>query len=190
MGHFRERDVIVSGSEDKTVKVWDPESGDCVRTLEGHYDKVTSVAMGHFGGRDVIVSGSEDKTVKMWDLESGDCVKTLNRRNAPVVVLKILKSPLRKVYQYRRFKVETESNNVNLFEKVGASSLFMASYQGQTKVATMLVAKGADKDKADNDGYTPLFVASLNGHTEVATMLVANGADKDKAANDGVTPLY
>jgi len=27
---------IVSGSNDKTIKVWDIESGDCLKTLEGH----------------------------------------------------------------------------------------------------------------------------------------------------------
>ena len=27
---------VVSGSEDKTLKVWDVETGECVATLEGH----------------------------------------------------------------------------------------------------------------------------------------------------------
>ena len=31
---------IVSGSYDKTVRVWDAQSGECVKTLEGHTDVV------------------------------------------------------------------------------------------------------------------------------------------------------
>ena len=27
---------VVSGSDDKTLKVWDVETGECVATLEGH----------------------------------------------------------------------------------------------------------------------------------------------------------
>jgi len=29
-------DTIVSGSSDKTLKIWDVESGKCLTTLEGH----------------------------------------------------------------------------------------------------------------------------------------------------------
>ena len=35
----------VSGSNDKTVKVWDLEAGTCVGTLEGHQSSVHSVAI-------------------------------------------------------------------------------------------------------------------------------------------------
>ena len=46
---------IVSGSEDKTVKVWDAATGQEVLTLKGHTGQVTSVAFSPDGKR--IVSG-------------------------------------------------------------------------------------------------------------------------------------
>jgi WD40 repeat protein len=65
---------FVSGSWDKTLRVWDSASGACLRVLEGHTDKVLSVcALGH--GR--IVSGSEDKTLRIWNAASGTCLRVL-----------------------------------------------------------------------------------------------------------------
>ena len=54
--------TIVSGSEDKTVKVWEAATGSLQRTLEGHLSYVTSVAFSPDG--QTIVSESVDKTVK------------------------------------------------------------------------------------------------------------------------------
>ena len=56
---------IVSGSEDKTLKVWDATSGQETLTLKGHTAGVLSVAFSPDGKR--IVSGSDDKTLKVWD---------------------------------------------------------------------------------------------------------------------------
>jgi WD40 repeat protein len=66
---------LASGSDDKTVKLWDAESGACLQTLEGHSNWVSSVAISPDGRR--LASGSYDQTVKLWDAESGACLQTL-----------------------------------------------------------------------------------------------------------------
>ena len=55
---------IVSGSEDKTIKIWDVYSGNLVKTLEGHTGWVYSCNFSPYGN--FIVSGSGDDTIRVW----------------------------------------------------------------------------------------------------------------------------
>ena len=57
---------VVSGSLDKTVRVWDVETGQCLAILKEHTAGVLGVAVTADGRR--VVSGSYDKTVRVWDL--------------------------------------------------------------------------------------------------------------------------
>jgi WD40 repeat protein len=68
--------TIVSGSLDRTVKVWDAHDGRLLRSLEGHTDSVNAVAVSPDGR--FIVSGSDDKTVKVWDAASGRLLRSLD----------------------------------------------------------------------------------------------------------------
>jgi hypothetical protein len=67
---------IVSASDDKTVKVWDAETGQLIRTLSGHDGIVSFAAYSPDGRR--IVSASSDNTVKVWDAETGRLISTLS----------------------------------------------------------------------------------------------------------------
>ncbi len=70
---------VVSGSLDKTIKVWDSVSGQELRTLRGHSDGVTCVDLSPDGMR--IVSGGQDKSVKLWDVNSGQEILRLVGHN-------------------------------------------------------------------------------------------------------------
>ncbi|ETO07348.1 Pfs, NACHT and WD domain protein [Reticulomyxa filosa] len=60
---------VISASNDKTIQVWDIESGNKIQTLEGHLHFVNDAKFSPDGN--IVVSGSEDKTIRLWDVKSG-----------------------------------------------------------------------------------------------------------------------
>ncbi|KAF8638957.1 hypothetical protein AX14_010146, partial [Amanita brunnescens Koide BX004] len=61
---------IVSGSGDKTIRVWDASTGvEILPPLQGHDDWIRSVAFSPDGTK--IISGSDDKTIRVWDASTG-----------------------------------------------------------------------------------------------------------------------
>lgn len=56
-------DTIISGSHDRSLKVWSLSTSHCVSTLEGHQGWISSVCATSDGKK--IVSGSHDSTLKV-----------------------------------------------------------------------------------------------------------------------------
>jgi WD40 repeat protein len=73
---------IVSGSYDKTVRLWDTVTGAALQTLEGHSGLVRSVAFSPDGTQ--VVSGSDDKTVRLWDAATGAALQTLKGHSSHI----------------------------------------------------------------------------------------------------------
>ncbi|KAJ2592645.1 hypothetical protein IWW49_000916 [Coemansia sp. RSA 1797] len=60
-------DHIVTGSRDRTVKVWDTNTLQCLRTLSGHDASVLCLKYDNTA----LVTGSSDSTVIVWDWATG-----------------------------------------------------------------------------------------------------------------------
>jgi eukaryotic-like serine/threonine-protein kinase len=68
--------LLVSGSADNSIKIWDLATGKLRQTLKGHRAPVTAVALSADGK--MLVSGSEDTTLKIWDIPTSTLLHTLS----------------------------------------------------------------------------------------------------------------
>ncbi|MEM7010366.1 MAG: TIR domain-containing protein, partial [Verrucomicrobiota bacterium] len=72
----------LSGSDDYTVRLWEIESGQCLRVFEGHSGWVISVAFSADGKR--ALSGAADKSLRLWEIESGACQRVFEGHSGRV----------------------------------------------------------------------------------------------------------
>ena len=75
------KNLVASCSYDKSVKLWNADTGAELWTVTGHQECVTSVHFSPDGKR--LVSGSWDKTVMVWDPSTGEQLCQLNVGYAP-----------------------------------------------------------------------------------------------------------
>ena len=69
------RTPLASGSDDCFIKLWNANTGECLRTLKGHMDHVRSVAFSPDGT--LLASGSGDNKIRVWNVNTGECLRTL-----------------------------------------------------------------------------------------------------------------
>nr|KAF6449995.1 dynein assembly factor with WD repeats 1 [Molossus molossus] len=77
---------FITGSYDRTCKVWNTASGEELLTLDGHRNVVYAIAFNNPYG-DKIATGSFDKTCKLWNAETGACYHTFRGHTAEIVCL-------------------------------------------------------------------------------------------------------
>ncbi|MDE0638759.1 MAG: WD40 repeat domain-containing protein [Candidatus Poribacteria bacterium] len=63
-----DKNILASGSEDKTVKMWDTNERKYLATLKGHEASVTAVAFSNDGR--TIASGDANKKIIIWDVKT------------------------------------------------------------------------------------------------------------------------
>jgi WD40 repeat protein len=64
------------------VRIWDIETGVCIRTLKGHICWIVALAVLNDG---MLASGSTDNTVRIWSYHSGECLWTLHAESGKVI---------------------------------------------------------------------------------------------------------
>ncbi|XP_072266205.1 dynein assembly factor with WD repeat domains 1 [Pyxicephalus adspersus] len=92
---------FITGSYDRTCKVWDTASGEELHTLEGHRNVVYAIQFNNPYGifqilqvclafnpqSTLVATGSMDTTAKLWDIKSGEEAFTLSGHSAEIISL-------------------------------------------------------------------------------------------------------
>ena len=56
---------IASANYDKTVRLWDIDTGNCYKMFSGHNDRINCLIK---LSRTQLVSGGDDNTIKIWEI--------------------------------------------------------------------------------------------------------------------------
>ena len=78
---------IISASDDHSIHVYSPTTGQQLRSLEGHEGGVWALA----ATKNTLVSGSTDRTVRVWNLSNGRCTHVFGGHTSTVRCLAIVK---------------------------------------------------------------------------------------------------
>jgi WD40 repeat protein/serine/threonine protein kinase len=72
---------LLSGSADKTARLWDRATGKTLHVLDGHTSSVMGVAFSPDGKR--VATGSADLTVRLWDAQTGKHILSFSGHTKP-----------------------------------------------------------------------------------------------------------
>jgi F-box/WD-40 domain protein MET30 len=75
--------ILATGSYDATIKIWDLETGQVLRTLTGHTMGIRCLQF----DENKLISGSLDKTLKVWNWRTGECISTYTGHSEGVIAL-------------------------------------------------------------------------------------------------------
>ncbi|MGB3200303.1 MAG: hypothetical protein WBA99_05345 [Nodosilinea sp.] len=77
--------LLASAGTDRTIKLWNSDTGHLLQTLQGHQSWVWAIA---FHPQEyLLASASYDQTVKLWDVATGECQQTLQGHDSSVLVV-------------------------------------------------------------------------------------------------------
>ncbi len=160
---------MISGSWDKTLKIWDIQAGKVLRILYGHTDQVTSVALMSDGKR--VISASLDNTLKIWNIETGKLIKTLNDHNGSVQAVAVFQDG-------KRVISASSDNTLKIWDiKTGNVLKTLKGHTGSVEaVAVLQDGKRVISASVDNtlkiwDTETGKILNTLGGHTNKVTAL-------------------
>lgn len=94
LGHVREisavefivdKKILITGSEDSSLRIWDIKSATEFYTLKGHNKKVTHLKYSD----NKLFSSSEDCTIIIWDFENKIIIKTLRDQSFPIIFISL-----------------------------------------------------------------------------------------------------
>lgn len=75
--------ILMTGSYDTTIKIWDIESGEEIRTLKGHEAGIRCLQFDDTK----LISGSTDRSLKIWNWRTGECISTYTGHSGGVISL-------------------------------------------------------------------------------------------------------
>jgi COMPASS component SWD3 len=144
--------MLVSGSYDEAVFLWDVRAARVMRSLPAHSDPVSAVDFVRDGT--LIVSCSHDGLIRVWDTSTGQCLRTLvHEDNAPVTSVTF--SP-----NGRYILAHTLDSCIRLWDYANGKGKCVKTYQGHGNAKYSLCGAFGTYGSRTSAAETFAFVAS------------------------------
>ncbi|CAL1280139.1 unnamed protein product [Larinioides sclopetarius] len=80
-----EKDLFISGSSDKTARIWSLKTGKALHVLKGHKGTVNGLVVDPEGK--MLFSGGGDGVICCWNIESGECIRQMTGHEGAILNL-------------------------------------------------------------------------------------------------------
>ncbi|KAF9495817.1 WD40 repeat-like protein [Pleurotus eryngii] len=164
---------IISASDDHSIHVYSPVTGELLRSLKGHEGGVWALA----ANKDILVSGSTDRTVRIWDLSTGRCSHVFSGHTSTVRCLAIVKPEI--------IDVELDGRIMTRQKWPKRPLVVTGSRDHSLRVWTLprpdepeyqgFGAEDTDADPGEDADENPYHRLHLEGHTLAVRALAARG---------------
>ena len=145
---------VFTGSDDRTVRLWDLPSEAPARTFAGHTDYVRSGGFmpGSMASSGLVVSGSYDRTVKLWDPRVEGRAAMTFKMGAPIE--SILPMPTGTTV------LASAENKIAVLDIVAGKPMHMIQSHQKTVTSLDLASKGERLVSGALDGHMKVFETS------------------------------
>jgi WD40 repeat protein len=165
---------IVTGSFDKTAKVWDVVTGREILTLKGNTLKVLSVIFSPDGKR--IVTAGEDTNAKVWDAQTGRELLTLKGHSDPIFSVAYSPDGKRIATGSGQYDKESKDKTVRIWDAATGQELLTLKGHSETVFSVAFspdgkrIATGSrDKTARVWDAATGRELLTFKGHSDVVS---------------------
>lgn len=115
---------LASGSNDSSIRVWNVNTGECMRILNGHLEFISWVAFSHDSTMILSISAPRDTILRIWHTNSSECVQVLEHHRGEVNEL--ILSPDSRLIATKAFK----DTNILVWSTENGESHALRGHQG------------------------------------------------------------
>jgi len=183
---------LLSGSRDRTIKIWSMRSRRLVRSLSGHEGSVLCLQFDESPEEDIIYSGSSDTNVIAWRFSTGERLKTITRaHNESVLNLRFNKKYIVTCSKDKFVKVWSR-NELEPHQKEFAAAVHQISMGNNRLIdPSMLNLYSSIKPNSTPQNLPPLtLIHTLSGHGAAVNAIQLLDEEVVSASGDRLIKLW